>query len=196
MVSQGKGCLLYVEDEPLLPETTKCKKMYLRCHKNYTPKVWFCDQPYGVNKIKTTVKELCKEGGIDGKFSNHSLRVTCASRMYENDVPEQIIKEVTGHHSDCVRVYKRTSDKMREHASLMVSKGESEPKKAKADLAEAKTEEHDKGTLSVKQMIENLNKTKAGIRCKKFMQACSHLSLKRLRSKGKVTIDLNANIKK
>ena len=38
-----------------------------------------------------------------------------------NQVPGQIIKEVTGHHSDCVRTYKRTSDKIRENASKIIS---------------------------------------------------------------------------
>ena len=35
--------------------------------------------------------------------------------------PEQIIKEVTGHRSDCVRNYKRTSDELREEASHAIS---------------------------------------------------------------------------
>ena len=39
--------------------------------------------------------------------------------MYADDVPEQMIKDVTGH-SDCVNVYKRTSDEIREHASNTV----------------------------------------------------------------------------
>ena len=44
---------------------------------------------------------------LEGKFMNHSLQATSASRMYEFKIPEQIIKEVAGHHSDCVRVYKK-----------------------------------------------------------------------------------------
>ena len=55
--------------------------------------------------------------GIEGKFTNYSLRVTCASRMFAKNVPEQIIKEVTGHRSECVRTYKCTTDKLREKAS-------------------------------------------------------------------------------
>ena len=77
-----------------------------------------------MNKLKNTVKEICTEGGLEGKFMNHSLRATCASRMYEQDIPEQMIKEVTGHKSDCVRIYKRTNDNLREVASKMVSGGE------------------------------------------------------------------------
>ena len=55
--------------------------------------MWYCDQPYGINKIRYTVNKICKERGIEGHFTNHSLRATCASRMFEHNVPEQIIKE-------------------------------------------------------------------------------------------------------
>ena len=74
-----------------------------------------------MNKLKTIVKDICKEGGLVGKYTNHSLRATCASRMYNNQVPEQIIKEVTGHRSEAVRIYKCTSDKLREDASNTLS---------------------------------------------------------------------------
>ena len=81
----------------LLPEGKSCKKLYLRPRVKFNPKVWFCDQPYGNNKVNTTVRELYKKAGFDGKYTNHSLRATSASRMYDNMVPEQVIKEVTGH---------------------------------------------------------------------------------------------------
>ena len=72
---------------------------------------------------------MCEKIGLKGKFSNQSLRATCASRMYKNDVPEQVIKEITGHKSDCVWLYKRRSDKLREEASLTLSKIPTESKK-------------------------------------------------------------------
>ena len=39
----------------------------------------------------------------------------------QSNVPEELIKEVTGHRSDCVRTYKRTSDELRKEASHTVS---------------------------------------------------------------------------
>ena len=105
----------------LLPQTKSCRKLYLRVRKYPLPTVWYCDQPYGVNRIKANVKEICKEAGIVGNFTNHSLRATCASRMYDQNVPEQIIKEVTGHHSDCVRIYKRTGDHLKRAASGVIA---------------------------------------------------------------------------
>ena len=103
--SSNKECCplhLYKKYVSLLLQSLKCKKLYLRCKKNLLPNLWYCNQPYGVNKVKTTVKELCKMAGIIGKFTNHSLGATCASRMYDHDIPEQIIKEVMGHKSDCM----------------------------------------------------------------------------------------------
>ena len=51
----------------------------------------------------------CSEVGIEGK-TNHSLRATGASRLFEANVPEKLIKERTGHRStDSLRIYERTS---------------------------------------------------------------------------------------
>ena len=135
--------------------------------------MWYCDQPYGINKIKATIKEMCKEAGLVGKFTNHSLHATCASRMYDKDVPEQLIKEVTGHHSECVRTYKRTSDQLRESVSHTVSKvakisreqnvkGDDNHLESKVVVKDEVPEEL--GPLSMEQMIENVKKTKMEIR--------------------------------
>ena len=105
----------------LLPKPKSCKKLYTHPRLMYSPKVWYCDQPYGVNKVSNTVKNLCKKAGLQGKFTNHSLRATSASHMYQSNVLEQVIKEVTGHKSDCVRIYKRTTDDIWEQASKKIS---------------------------------------------------------------------------
>ena len=73
-----------------------------------------------------TVKKLCEIAEISGKFSNHSLRATSASCMFQQEIPEQVIKEITGHKSDCIRVYKRTSNQILEHASKCISGEKSE----------------------------------------------------------------------
>ena len=39
----------------LLPAKT-CKKLYLRPKQKFSPQVWYCDQPYGNNKVSSTVK--------------------------------------------------------------------------------------------------------------------------------------------
>ena len=64
--------------------------------------------------------ELCKNGGIPGYYTNHSLRATAATHLYQNNVDEQIIQEFTGHCSIAVREYKRTSDDQKLMASNCV----------------------------------------------------------------------------
>ena len=158
----------------LLLQSKSCGKLYLRPRQKYSPSVWYCDQPYGKNKIANTVKEICNKAGIEGHFTNHSLRATSTSRMYQCNVPEQVIKEVTGHRSDCVRVYKKMSDQLREHASkTIVGEENLEPvvKKRKVEQSESldlSDEQKDrlKSSLSVCQIIKNVVKTRMEMRKK------------------------------
>ncbi len=63
---------------------------------------------------------MMKEAGVEGRYTNHLLRATTATRMYEKGVDEQLIKEVTGHKSDVVRIYKHTSKTLMEKACKTV----------------------------------------------------------------------------
>ena len=54
-------------------------------------------------------KDMCIEAGIAVK-TNHSLRATGASALFQSSVPEKIIQSTTGHHSlDALRVCEKTS---------------------------------------------------------------------------------------
>ncbi len=107
----------------LLPVTTKCSAFYRypATGRNFTARMWYSDKPLGVNSIKKIVKSLAEKAGLRGHFSNHSLRATCATRLFEAGVDEQLIKNVTGHHSDSVRDYKRTNQKLLSEAQKKVS---------------------------------------------------------------------------
>ena len=63
----------------LLPVAKSCKKIYMRPKVKPLPSLWYCDQPFGNNKVSNCIKEICKEAGFEGKFTNHSLWVTSAS---------------------------------------------------------------------------------------------------------------------
>ena len=57
----------------------------------------FCDQLYGFNKIKTVVVK-------DGKFTNHSLSVTCVSKLFQNHVRNKLLlKKLQGTESLCTK---------------------------------------------------------------------------------------------
>ena len=136
-----------------------------------------------MNKLSGTVKKLCKNAGLQGKFTNHSLRATSASHMYQNNVPEQVIKEVTGHRSDCVRIYKHTTDEIRENASSKIAgekpkeitksnvecevKQVSNETKSVGDKKITELRECEKQSLSVLQMVRNVVKTWMELRKKK-----------------------------
>ena len=64
-----------------------------------------------------------KNAGIPGYFTNHSLRATATTRLYDAQVDEATIMERTGHRSsDGVRAYKRSSEKLKELSSNVLNK--------------------------------------------------------------------------
>lgn len=65
-------------------------------------------------------KKMCAKAGFDVHFTNHSLRATTATRMYSAELPEELICEKTGHRSEAVREYKRTSNIQQLEASDVV----------------------------------------------------------------------------
>lgn len=101
-----------------LPTLRKCDALYLRPLSKvaYYSDVWFRDAPMGVNSLQSVVKNLCKESGLEGHYSNHSLRATAATRMYHGGNEEQVIQEHTGHRSLCVRSYKKTGNSQKRKA--------------------------------------------------------------------------------
>ena len=57
--------------------------------------VWYSKQPLGRNKLQSMMSSMCATAGIGGYKTNHSLRVTSASRLYQTGVDEQLIMEHT-----------------------------------------------------------------------------------------------------
>ena len=66
---------------------------------------------------------LCKLGGISSYKTNHSLRTTATTRLYQSGVDEQMVMELTGHRSlEGIRSYKRTSNTQREVLSDILNR--------------------------------------------------------------------------
>ena len=60
------------------------------------------------------LKNICSQAGIQGYKTNHSIRTTAATRLYQAGVDKQVVMERTGHRSlEGVRSYKRTCDDQR-----------------------------------------------------------------------------------
>ena len=81
----------------LLPKTRTCQAFYLQLHKKFFAKLWYLNRPATVNKLLTIIADMCKAAGLPGYYTNHSLCSTAARRMYQKDLDDQLIMEVTGH---------------------------------------------------------------------------------------------------
>ena len=72
---------------------------------------WFLPIPIGKNTLGRTVREMCNEAGVEGKKTNHSLRVSGASNLFAAGVPERMIQACIGHSSiESLRKYERVSE--------------------------------------------------------------------------------------
>ena len=45
------------------------------------------------------VKKMCLEAKIEGDFTNHSLRASGTTELFQHEVPETVIQDFTGHRS-------------------------------------------------------------------------------------------------
>ena len=59
--------------------------------------MWFTLNPVEHNTLGNRVKNLCEKAGIEGHYTNHSLRVTTATRGLEKGIAEKYVMERTGH---------------------------------------------------------------------------------------------------
>ena len=104
----------------VLPCNRKHDNLYMHSNKDFLSGPWYLDKPLGINKLQSVVADMCKKAGIPGRFTNHSLRATAATRLYHAQVDEQIIQEITGHKSLAVREYKRTCQSQKRVASEII----------------------------------------------------------------------------
>lgn len=62
----------------------------------------------GINTLNKILPDLCESAGFSRKTS-HCLRVTCASRLFQSEVQEKLIRERTGHRSNALLAYEKKS---------------------------------------------------------------------------------------
>ena len=72
---------------------------YVQISQNHINSCWYTNRLPGHTTFGQTVSKLCKGAGFEGFQTNHSLRATATSRFYHAGVEEQLVMEVTGHHS-------------------------------------------------------------------------------------------------
>ena len=62
-------------------------------------------------KLATLIKSMCTKAGLQGNFSNHSGKRTCATSLFHEGFDEQIVSSRTGRRSTAIRDNKVPSDK-------------------------------------------------------------------------------------
>ena len=116
-------CLLRLLRVYLRHRPTECDdSFYLTPLRKLKGNVWYSKVPVGHNTLSKTVGRLCKKAGISGYKTNHSLRVTSATRLFQSGVDEQLIMSHTGHRSvDGVCTYKRESEQQKRSLSTVLN---------------------------------------------------------------------------
>lgn len=124
---------LFMSLRPMNAPTTA---LYLQPLKKPRTDCWYKAKPVGHNVLSSIVRKLC-EGVGEGYFTNHSLRRTCATRLFQNGVDEQQIMSITGHRSvGGVRVYKEISHEQQEQLSDLIRPSKMMKRETKEEIAE------------------------------------------------------------
>ena len=109
----------------LPPEAFEKDNFYVQPVTSVDPaKLWFTTKPVGRNTLSRMVKDICNKGRIEGNKTNHSLRATGVSELFQAGVPEKLIQERSGHLSlDGLRQYQRTTVSQHEAVSKVLTSG-------------------------------------------------------------------------
>ena len=88
---------------------------------------WYTKQRVGYNTLKGFISKLFAASGLEGLYTNHSLRATSITRMFKTDVPEKIIAEKSGHKSlKALRMYECTSSLQEQATGVVIINDSSE----------------------------------------------------------------------
>ncbi len=80
--------------------------------------VWYKDQPMGIKKMQSMLKDMCKTAGIEGRKTNHSMRKTGITRLLGANVHPVMVQQLSGHKNlDSLKKYFVASDEMQENMS-------------------------------------------------------------------------------
>ena len=122
--------------------------------------------------LSQTISTMMEKVGIAGNFSNNSLRATTASRLYANNIDEQLIIEQIGHQSNAAHRYKHSNFDQKMEVSHLLhglpakkAKIQEIGKENETDVIEIKEVESVKEKLDTKlsktgashEVIQNLN---------------------------------------
>ena len=107
----------------LCPDFHRKPNFYLHSLSKYNPVQWYGEQVVSQHSLSKVVKNLLASAAIDGYFTNHSLRRSGATRLFQANVDWKLVKEATGQEcsSDAVDTYQVTSDQQRQKLSEVIA---------------------------------------------------------------------------
>ena len=79
------------------PTDRPSNALYLKPLKRPKGNVWYSKNPVGHNTLSKVIARLMAQAEIPNNFSNHSLRSTATTRLFNAHIDEQIIMSRTGH---------------------------------------------------------------------------------------------------
>ena len=139
-------CLAFLLDtyfDKFSQQSIEMDLFYLRPKKSPKTNIWYDNIPIGRDKLKSFLEDMCREAGITEKKTNHSLRATGATTLFNAGVPEKLIREVTGHRSNALQTYERPSLEQRQNVSKILVQGmsnkENYPEKSSSKLSSTST---------------------------------------------------------
>ena len=100
---------------------------YLR-PKKFAPESlpWYDCAAVGRCKLDKFMQVMCEEAGVEKK-TNHSLRATGCTALFNAGVPEKMIRDVTGHRSNAIQLYERPTEEQKKHVSKVMMNSGSKP---------------------------------------------------------------------
>ena len=110
----------YMSLIPDVKPKTKKYNFYLRSLEKPNPAQWYGEQVVGRHTLTKVVGKLLQKANLGGFYSNHSLRRSGTTRLFQAGVDRKIVKEYTGHVSDAVDKYQVTSDAQKKQLSEII----------------------------------------------------------------------------
>ena len=124
----------YIRLYPVVTQKTKKFNFYLRSLEKPTLNQWCGEWCVGQHTLSKTVKEMLKSAKLNEFFTNHSLRRSTTSRIFQNGIDRKLVKEYTGHILDAVDCYQITSDEQHKCMSRIIQGNQSKNDKQESKL--------------------------------------------------------------
>lgn len=94
--SNPKRCLVMLFQKYVSHHPPENSIFYLTPLKKPKGDIWYSNTPIGHNTLDGTVSRICRATGISGYKTNHSLRVSTATRLFQSGVDEQHVMAASG----------------------------------------------------------------------------------------------------